>query len=167
MLAILGVSCATTHLNTTYHSDGRFYQPAQKYRFAVIKRSFDMADNTGSQLALVTSGLRVGDIEAVIRGHILKNGISTLNEQEYGKLKRNQKLRCLLIEWGISGRNARDKDGAYSQEVTVGITDAMSQELVYRGIGEYIGQTEIDDLRGALLAALKNFSMLPDKPDNR
>lgn len=175
MIAILGVSCATTHLNTTLHSEGKVYRSVQGYRFAIIKRYFDMTDKTRSQLALARqfstlanqSELRIGDIEAVIRGHMLKNGISTLSAQEFIRLDKNQKRSCLVIEWDISGRNARGKEGAFSQEVTVGIKDAVSQEIVYRGVGEYFGQTQIDDLTGALLAALKNFSMPPDNPDNR
>lgn len=119
-----------------------------------------MRDHTNSQVAVVnSSSLRIGNIENVISGHLLKNGISNVTLNEFSKFNSNQKSKCIIVEWGVSGRNARGSSGGYSQEVTVIIRNALSKELIYKGIGEYIGQTEIDDLRGALLAALKNFKI--------
>ncbi len=61
---------------------------------------------------------------------------------------------------GISGRNTkyglRTLLGleSYSQEVTVVLSDFLSREWVYKGVGEYMGRTELDDIKGALSAAL-------------
>jgi len=100
----------------------------------------------------------IGTVDNVIVGSLLKNEISTLSDNEFMKLSKQELNNSIIVEWGISGRINRGK-GAYSQEVTVLIRNASTRKLIYKGIGEYIGRTEIDDLRGALLAALKNFKI--------
>ena len=156
VFSILLIGCAS--INTTYQSHGTTYSPTENIQFALIKGKFEMGDQTQSQIALVNpSSLRIGTVESVITGHLLKNGISTISLEEYSKFAADQINKCIIVEWGVSGRNSQGIRGAYSQEVTVLIRRASSKELVYQGIGEYIGETEIDDIKGALFAALKNF----------
>lgn len=157
LFSILLIGCASM-INTTYQSHGTTYLPTENIQFALIKGKFEMGDQTQSQIALVDpSSLRIGTFESVITGHLLKNSISTISLEEYSKFTEDQINKCIIVEWGVSGRNSQGIHGAYSQEVTVIIRRASSKELVYQGIGEYIGQTEIDDIKGALFAALKNF----------
>ncbi|MFH1008912.1 MAG: hypothetical protein V1800_15665 [Candidatus Latescibacterota bacterium] len=155
---IVFLSGCAYQVNVTYRSHGTTYASLETVKYAVIKGQFNMKDQTNSQVAVVNAtALRIGNIESVITGSLLKNGISTMSSDELSELPQDQHARCIIVEWGISGRNSRGIGAGYSQEVTVLIKNALSGELVYKGIGEYMGQTEIDDLKGALLAALKDF----------
>lgn len=46
----------------------------------------------------------------------------------------------------------------YSLEVTVVLSDYLTGEVVYSGIGEHMGGTKKDDWRGAIQAALKGLA---------
>jgi hypothetical protein len=153
---LLLVGCSS--MNKTYQSQGIIYSKMSDIQFALIKSKLGINDQTQSQIVIADpSSLRIGNVDNVISGALLKNGISTISPDEFTKLTEDQTKKCILVEWGISGRNARS--GGYSQEVTVLIKNASSKEMVYQGTGEYYGQTEVDDLRGALLAALKEFKL--------
>jgi len=150
-------SPASPRINLTFQSDGTNYSSLEPIQYAFIKDKLDISDKTKSQVTLAgPSELRIGNIESVIKGSLLKHNISTISYDEFSKLTKDKISRCIIVEWGISGRNGRS-DSGYSQEVTVLIKNASSGKLIYKGVGEYMGQTEIDDLKGALFAALKNF----------
>ncbi len=155
-LALATAGCAT--VNKTYVSEGEMISPVSHIEFAVVSTKYDMSDRTGSQVTLASpSALRIGDIENVIVGHFIKLGISTISEEQLDSKTTQQKERCVVVEWGVSGRKSRGYSGGYSQEVSILVRNANSGEMIYRGVGEYMGSTEVDDLRGALLAALENF----------
>ena len=165
-LAIIGLftigfmGCATK-INVTFKSEGKIINKSQNIQFALIKKQKGLT-NKESDVTQVSvqhnTQSRIGTVDNVIIGSLLKNDISTLSDNEFKKLSKENLLNSIIVEWGISGRINRG-DGAYSQEVTVLVRNASTRVLIYQGIGEYIGHTEIDDLRGALLAALKNFKV--------
>jgi len=156
MLVIALSACAK--INITYRSSGSMRGSIASAEFALIKSSYSLTDRTGAQLALTApTQLRVGDVENVIVGTLLKHRISVLTKPEFDALEQSGRSKCLVVEWGASGRSARGTKAGFSQEVTVLIRNAHSGEIVYQGVGEYMGETEIDDLRGALLAALAGF----------
>lgn len=150
---ILLTGCST--LNTTYVQQGELYNSIEFIQFSTIKGLNNISDNSDTQVSVVSNS--VTPIESVITGHLLKNGISTVSPSKFSTFNDTQLLKSAIVEWGVSGRNSRGISGAYSQEVTVLIRNASSGELIYKGTGEYLGTTDADDLKGALLAALANF----------
>ena len=156
ILAIALTGCMAT--NSTYVRQGQLYKPIDSIQFATIKGLHTISDDADTQVSVTNTS--IAPIESVITGHLLKNGISTITSSELSKLNNSQLSKCITIEWGVSGRNSRGIIGissGYSQEVTILMRNALSGELVYKGTGEYMGQTDTDDLKGALLAALSNF----------
>lgn len=154
-LVITLISCMP--INTTYIKQGELYGPIDSIQFATIKGLNNINDNSDAQVSVVGSS---PPIEGVITGHLLKNGISTISNSKLSELNDKQLSKSAIVEWGVSGRNSRGITGissGYSQEVTVLIRNAFSGELLYKGTGEYMGATDSDDLKGALLAALANF----------
>lgn len=141
-------------INSTYVRQGQLYKPIDSIQFATIKNHHNISDDADTQISVTNTSST--PIEGVISGYLLKNGISTISSAQLSKLNNSQLSKCLIVEWGVSGRNSRGIIG-YSQEVTILMRNALSGELVYKGIGEYMGRTEKDDLKGALLAALTNF----------
>ena len=158
LLLVSVMGCTPRILNIPLKSEGTMYASAGAFEYAVIRGKFEMQDQTNAQVAVVgQSGLRIGTIESVIAGRLLKDNISTVTRDELAALTAEHRTRALVVEFGVSGRNPQGKKDAYSQEVIVLIKNFATGELVYKGVGEYMGSTEIDDVKGAILAALENF----------
>lgn len=156
LLLLSAAGCES--VNTTFKSTGSMLAPLVGVEYAVIKSTYDMKDKTSAQIVVTRpTQLRIGNLENVIVGTLLKHRISTISPSEFTQLGEEKQAKCLLVEWGVSGRNTRGQGSGFSQEVTVLVRNAGTGLLVYEGTGEYMGETEIDDLRGALLAALANF----------
>jgi len=154
-LVITLTSCMP--INTTYVKKGELYETIDSIQFATIKGLNNITDNSDAQISVVGNS---PPIESVITGHLLKNGISTIPNSKLSEFNNKQLSKSVIVEWGVSGRNSRGITGissGYSQEVTVLIRNAFSGVLLYKGTGEYMGATDSDDLKGALLAALANF----------
>lgn len=160
VLIVPFVYCAA--VNTTYKTDSFFNPriPISNYSYLIVVGD-DNNLEPSSQVTLSTpSDARFGNAKSVIEGHAMKCGLSVLTSRELSELPKENVARVLIAKWGISGRTPRRNamsDGAYSQEVTVILSDYTSKEMVYRGVGEYMGRSELDDIKGALSAAMKGL----------
>jgi len=140
-----------------YQSEGKFFKNNINHiEYALIKNQKSMGNNNSTNINMESS--RVMDVNSVIVGSLLKQGISTLNYDEFKKLSKESLKNCIILEWGMSGRDEKF-GGGYSQEATVLIRSASTKKLIYRGLGEFMGHDEFDDVRGALLASLKKFKV--------
>jgi hypothetical protein len=160
-ICIFSFSCtAAVKVNTTYNKQGIFNQnrPIQNYKYLFIQQSSENQE-PNSQITLANSNnMRYGNLNSIIAGAALKAGLTVIDERTLNALDSASLPKVLIAQWGISGRTTRDKRGTYSQEVTVVLSDFETKEAVYKGIGEYLGQTELDDLKGALGAALMGLN---------
>jgi hypothetical protein len=153
------INCSS--VNTTYKMDS-FFNPKisiSNYSYLVVAENDNLEPS--SQLTLSTSNdARFGNAKSIIEGYAMKCGFSVLSFKELSELPKDNIAKVLIAKWGISGRNSRTdlmSSGAYSQEVTVILSDYTSKEIVYRGIGEYMGRSELDDIKGALSAAMQGL----------
>ena len=111
-------------------------------------------DVSQSQVVLSEpSDLKVGSADSLLEGLLMKAGFSVLSMDELKRLPNDRKRETLVAKWAPAGRTNRGHLGGYSQEVIVTLSEHTTGSVVYRGVGEYIGRTEIDDIKGALQAA--------------
>ena len=128
----------------------------KSYSYVVIAKK-EHSQELKSQITISSPmGMPYASMESIIEGAILKSGFTLLSQDELLSLPEDKVKKVLVSKWGISGR--KDKAfGSYSQEVTVVLTDYITKEYVYRGIGEYMGASQLDDIKGALTAALEGL----------
>jgi len=69
-------------------------------------------------------------------------------------MDRTSESATLKVWWDVTEVTSRVGGGGYSQEITLVMRDLISDEPVYIGTGEYMGLTDADDLRGAMIATL-------------
>jgi hypothetical protein len=149
--------------NSVYKSTGNTYKINDKnYEYAIIKKQIrttaqEGADTEKYDIKINPKYAKIGAVDNVIIGTLLKQGLSIVTEEQLNALGENSKNFTLVVEWGVSGRD--DKFMGYSQEVTVLIKDAVTRQIVYKGSGEGMGEDEIADVRIALEAALVNFNL--------
>lgn len=127
-----------------------FVQSAEiaKYRFIVIESTPTVSSVSASNGDLSTSEINPANL---IEGLLLKKGLVRVASIATGAQEQTLQLR-----WGISGHRDIPLRG-YSQEVTMLLLDAHSQQSVYKCTAEGQGRTEADDIRQAITSCLSNL----------
>lgn len=141
--ATLG-GCATQLLPPTSTQSADF----ARYRFIVIEATPTVSSISGSGGNLSTSEINPANL---IEGLLLKKGLVRVATVASGKPEQT-----LLLRWGISGRRSLPR-GGYTQEVTMLLFDAQSQQSAYKCTAEGVGSTEADDVREAITSCLSGL----------
>ena len=139
--ALLG-GCATLPPTSTQSAD------IAKYRFVVIEATPTVSSISGSGGNLSTREINPANL---IEGLLLKIGLVRVATVGSGTQEQ-----ALLLRWGISGRRDIPLVG-YTQEVTILLLDAHSQQSVYKCTAEGFGSTEADDIREAITSCLSGL----------
>ena len=162
--ALLAAFLLTAGCNTTYNAGSSLSPNADlpSYRYLLVPMHDDSTRDREP-----SDSTRFG-VETVISGAALKCGLAVVSDADLTDLSRDDRERVLIASWGVSGRTTRfslfqttlygiplplPREG-YSQEVSITLSDNTSKQWIYRGVGEYMGRTELDDIKGALTAAL-------------
>ncbi len=119
-----------------------------QYRFILIEATPTVSSIAGGGGNLSTHEINPANL---IEGLLLKKGLVRVVSATPGT-----QAQTLLLRWGISGR--RDLPlGGYTQEVTMMLLDAQSQQSVYKCSAEGLGSTEADDIREAITSCLSGL----------
>jgi hypothetical protein len=146
VIALLAVSlggCATLPPPNSVQS-----ADIAKYHFVAIEATPTISSISGSGGDLSTSEINPANL---IEGLLLKKGLVRIT----GITSATQE-QTLQLRWGISGHRDIPFSG-YSQEVTMLLLDAHSQQSVYKCTAEGYGRTEADDIREAITSCLSGL----------
>jgi hypothetical protein len=161
LFSLFFIGCSST----TYKSEGTvFIGDNSSYKYAFINNLAGSAGETNVESTKYDikinkeNELNYGGVDNLIIGTLLKQGISIITEEDFALMKESKSGAILSVEWTVSGRQDRGF-GSYSQEVVVIVKDAQTGVLIYKGVGEGMGMAEEDDIRIALLAALKRLKL--------
>lgn len=96
------------------------------------------------------------NVNSLIEGIFFKHGFTAINSPK--SLSNHDLQQTLVASWRETGRNTRALGLGYSVEITVLVTDYLTKQVVYQGVGESMGKTVADDVSGAIIAAFKNLT---------
>lgn len=139
------VSQNTSHVGTTTPFKGyRYFSVVATEKVSASEGSI-YGGQYGTYGSSVSKSVNPAD---VISGYMMKKGyicvpVSSIPPQE----------KTLLISYGESGR--KFKGIGYSIEVTIQFLDAETHSLVLVESAEGMGETEVDDIRKAILKCMK------------
>ncbi len=145
LIALIAASlggCATLPPTSAQSAD------IARYRFIVIEATPTISSISGSGGKLSTHEINPSNL---IEGLLLKKGLVRV-----ASVAPSTQAQTLLLRWGISGRRNLPL-GGYTQEVTIVLLDAQSQQSAYRCTAEGLGSTEADDIREAITSCLSGL----------
>lgn len=147
LLAILLAACSSVQLQPPTYKQA--IDSVGKYKYVVIPD----AGITTSYAASISpnGGGAVGkeiSPSGLIEGLLLKKGIVRIpaSEPKFAP-------QLLIAKYGVSGKRELGR-GAYTQEVTINLLDANSYAPIFTCSAEGFGQTEVDDIRDAIIRCL-------------
>lgn len=112
------------------------------------------SQSTPPQAAVVEAKqVRFGSVDNLLEGLLMRIGLSVVARPELERLPESARPTALIAKWAVAGRTNRFA-GGYSQQVIVTLSAYDTGDVIYRGTGEHMGHTEIDDVKGALEAAM-------------
>lgn len=101
-----------------------------------------------------TAGRAVVPLQQVL----LRKGFAVASREVYDEIYFTERRRDILIA-RCEDRGVRTLVVGYSRKLTCDLVNAESSQIVYQGLGEFIGKGEIQDYEGAVEAA---FRQLPE-----
>lgn len=91
----------------------------------------------------------------LIENMFLEQGFTPI--QSLQGLSKPDRLKTAVVQWRKTD-TIPNVLGGYSVEITILVTDLVSKEIVYQGLGDHRGATETGDHEGAITAALEGLS---------
>jgi S1-C subfamily serine protease len=76
--------------------------------------------------------------------------------EDFNKQTESIKKKTLVLSWAVTNRT--DFFSGYSQEVTIVMKDYNTRDIVYKGVGDYMGRDDLGDKIGAIKLALEGLS---------
>lgn len=100
------------------------------------------------------------DINQLLEGIGAQHGLSPLKYRDLESSPKNILSQTLVARCRETGRT--DRGYGFSIEVTVILSDYLTQETIYTGVGEHMGMEVYDDYQGAIRAALSGLGQVAD-----
>lgn len=146
---------------TTYKSE--FIAPSEKsiseYQYIYVDPENPklevLAPSDGEEYDSSSTRIEYISFNELIENIFAQHGFKPI--QSVNNLPKQDLAKTAVVQWRRTNTTPNEL-GGYSIEVTVLVTDFFSLEVIYQGVGDYMGMTEIGDQKGAIIAALKGLS---------